>query len=271
MEEQIQDDGLVIPEIGRWGKRKYHFLERYLEIFSSGMKDKWENRFYLDLFSAAGLARVRGSGELVHTSAMIAGTVRDPFTRLILCERDKSNAEALSARLAKLELKTEPVVLQGDANRLIGQMLGYIPQADSLCVTFADPFGLHFDFDTVRAIASRRSDLIILLPDRMDALRNWAAYYKDNPESTLDRFMGEPGWRDLLEHGSADSAAQRLRDRYIDRLRSVGYTHFEYERIQNERGVDLYLLVFACRHPRGLDFWNKAKSVDEAGQRSFDF
>jgi three-Cys-motif partner protein len=138
-------------------------------------------------------------------------------------------------------------------------------------MTFADPYGLHLDFETVRKIASVRSDLVVLLADNMDALRNWATYYFDNPNSSLDRFMGETGWRDVLTSTDRTKHAEALRERYLQRLRSLGYTHFAHERFQNSRGADIYSLVYATRHERGLDFWHKASEVDEGGQRSLPF
>jgi three-Cys-motif partner protein len=271
MRDSAGDDGLVTPEIGRWGKRKYHFLKRYLDLFSTGMKHHWPKRYYIDLFSSSGRARIRDTNEIVTTSALLAAEVSDPFTRLILCEREPDLAEALRRRLASLTLPNPPVVVQGDANRCISELLGYVPRTKALAVTFADPYGLHLDFETVRAIAAYRSDLIVLLPDRMDALRNWAKYYYDNPNSNLDRFMGEPGWREVLLDSSQANSAERLRSRYLEQLRTLGYEHFGQERVSNDRGTEIYMLIFASRHPRGLDFWNKAKSIDESGQRSLDF
>jgi hypothetical protein len=111
----------------------------------------------------------------------------------------------------------------------------------------------------------------VLLADNMDALRNWATYYVNDPASTLDRFMGEPGWRDVLAQSSNDRQAERLRTHYCKRLESLGYKHFGFERVQNTMGRDIYTLVYASRHPRGLDFWQKAQSVDEGGQLRMGF
>jgi len=57
----VVDDGLYMSEVGRWSKRKYHFLGNYLNMFSTGMKNKWPERHYVDLFS--GPVRIR-SGEV---------------------------------------------------------------------------------------------------------------------------------------------------------------------------------------------------------------
>lgn len=273
MSDAIQDDGRAMPEVGRWAKAKYHFLASFLAIFSKGMRHKWPNRNYIDLFASAGLARIRGSTEIVRTSPLIAATTEVPLTRLHFCERDPVLADALRHRLADIGRLDACRVLCGDANECIGDLLSDLPGRDSLNAAFADPFGLHLNFETVRAIAdhNRRCDLIILLADNMDALRNWATYYLQNPDSNLDRFMGEDGWRDVLDSSRSDRRAEKLRTRYFERLRDVGYSHFDSVRIENSAGRDIYSLVFASKHERGLDFWKKATAKDAHGQRSFDF
>lgn len=71
----------------------------------------------------------------------------------------------------------------------------------------------------------------------MDALRNWAAYYKDNPESNLDRFMGEPGWRKALANSPGDKLAEKLRKSYIEQLKTIGYNYFDTKPIKNTKGI----------------------------------
>lgn len=261
------DDGLVIPEVGPWSKRKYHFLARYLEMFSTGMKNKWPQCHYIDLFAAAGISRIRGTGELVRSSALIGASVRDPFTGLHYCERDPEMAKALEERLKVIGVADRVRVCRGDINQVIDELLDPIPNQGALSVAFADPYGLHLDFDTVRKIATKHCDLIVLLADNMDALRNWARYYSDNPDSNLDRFMGEPGWRQTLTTTASNQQAQALRERYEARLHDLGYAYFAHERVKNTQGADIYTLVFASRSLVGLKFWKQAAAVDEKGQR----
>lgn len=264
----VTDDGMYMSEVGRWSKRKYHFLANYLDMFSTGMKNKWPQRHYVDLFSGAGLARVREQDEILVGSPLIAARVKDPFTKLHLCEADTKKFEALQARLGREPLTTPPQLVHGDANQCIDEIIADIPQKGALTLVFADPYGLHFDFETVRKLAARKCDLIVLLADNMDALRNWSAYYQHNPNSNLDRFMGEPGWRDVLKESASDKQAQNLRDRYCDRLRSAGFEHFGWERVVNDRKRDIYTLLFASGSPVGLRFWERASAIDEGGQRS---
>ena len=150
-------------------------------------------------------------------------------------------------------LPSPPQLIHGDANQCIEQIVSDIPQSGALTLVFADPYGLHFDFETVKILAGRRCDLIVLLADNMDALRNWAKYYKDNPNSNLDRFMGEPGWRDVLEESPTDRQAEALRDRYCERLKSVGFKYFGWERVLNDRKRDIYTPALCFRESRWVE------------------
>lgn len=265
------DDGFAIPVVGRWAKRKYHFLSRYLAMFSTGMKNKWPERHYIDLFASAGIARLRDSGELVESSALLAAGVPDSFSWLHLCERDFQLVQALESRLRARGVVDRCSIVHGDVNERIDDLLSGVPRTGALSVAFADPFGLHLDFETVRKVAERRCDLIILMADNMDALRNWAKYYMENPSSTLDRFMGESGWRQLLSDTAMDRQAEALRTRYCERLKELGYSHFAWERVANSRGRDIYTLLYASRSSVGLKFWREAAKVDEGGQRQLEF
>ncbi len=45
-------DGLPVRDSGPWIQRKYFFLKRYMDIFTRGMKAKWQGRLsYIDLFA----------------------------------------------------------------------------------------------------------------------------------------------------------------------------------------------------------------------------
>lgn len=268
MSEPI-DDGLVIPEVGAWAKRKYHFLGRYLEAFNIAMKDKkWTGgRHYIDLFSGSGIARIRSSGELVWSSPMLAAQVKHPFARLHLCDENSENTAALRKRLDRFPQPNPPCVYDGDANKIIEKVISRIP-TNSLSVAFVDPFGLHFDFESARALSKgARADLVVLLADNMDALRNWSAYYESDRQSTLDRFLGTDTWRDLFNSTPVERKAQVLRELYQSQLETLGYTQFGFENVQNAQGRDIYKLLFACKHKAGLDIWNGISEIDEGGQR----
>ena len=57
----VENDGLPCPVVGSWAETKYRLLALYDELFSMGMKYKWDQRVYIDLYAGAGYARVKGT------------------------------------------------------------------------------------------------------------------------------------------------------------------------------------------------------------------
>ena len=65
------DDGLICPDVGGWAQTKYRLISLYNSLFSTGMKDKWDLRFYLDLYAGAGYNKVRGTSTIVFGSPLL--------------------------------------------------------------------------------------------------------------------------------------------------------------------------------------------------------
>ena len=82
---RVTDDGLVCPEIRRWAETKYRLIALYDELFATGMKNKWHQRVYIDLYSAAGYGRIKGTQTILMGSPLIALTVAHPFDKYIFC------------------------------------------------------------------------------------------------------------------------------------------------------------------------------------------
>ena len=60
---------------------------------------------------------------------------------------------------------------------------------------------------------------------------------------------------------------QRLLRLYEDQLQSLGYAYVGDEHAVKNRGVSLYMLVFAGKNPRGKEFWEKVTEIGPSGQR----
>src|SRR6266481_8308703 len=98
-----EEDGLITPEVGAWAETKYGIVELYGELFSTGMKYKWDTRVYIDLYSGAGQSRIRGTSRLVYGSPLLALQVPDPFDKYIFCDEDGELMEALKKRTKRLK------------------------------------------------------------------------------------------------------------------------------------------------------------------------
>jgi three-Cys-motif partner protein len=265
---QPENDGLIIPPVGRQSTHKHYFLQRYIDIFTRSMKGKWSLHF-IDLFAGGGIEQVKGADILQWGSPMLAIHAPKPFDRLHLCERNKAKCEALIARVGRY--RPDSQIVNGDANEMVAQIAAEIPRG-SLSLAFLDPYGLQLDFTTVERLANLRADLIIFFPDRLDMLRNWKHYYYGNPHSNLDRYLGlDAGWRSMLDNTPPGQRVEALKVLYRKRLKEkLHYTVVEHERIPTD-GRPLYYLIFCSRSELGARFWKEISRKKPDGQRTWDF
>lgn len=264
-----EDDGLYISTVGEWSHDKHYFLMRYIDAFTTSMKNKkWEGLHYIDLFASAGIERLETSQKLDWGSPMIAAKAPHSFDRLHLCEKIKRKYDAPKSRIG--QIKPDSQVLHGDANKEIHEIAKEIPQG-TLSLAFLDPYGLHLEFETLRVLSDIRADLIIFFPDHLDALRNWEKNYLNNPNSNLDRCLGSGAdWRSILNKTPQARLAEVLRDLYVGQIKLLGYSEFEYERIKM-KGHPLYVLIFCSRHPLAAKLWRGIAGKKPNGQRTFPF
>src|SRR5216684_4930457 len=69
----LASDGLPARLTGQWAHGKKYYLSRYLDIMTRGVGKKWAgNLSYVDLFAGPGRSVVRGTGEEVEGSPLLA-------------------------------------------------------------------------------------------------------------------------------------------------------------------------------------------------------
>lgn len=265
------DDGLIIPNVNEWSRHKHHFLARYVDAFTTAMKKKkWSGLHYIDLFAGAGIERIERSNELEWGSPLLAVQARFPFTGLHLCEMDAEKFVALRERVQRTRTTANDLFLRGDANEKVADLIASIPPR-SLSLAFLDPYGLHLAYETLRTLAEVRADLIIFFPDRLDIIRNWRAYYWDNPTSNLDAVLGpDSNWRDTVLRAPPGVRMSAFLKLYVTQIQKLGYTHFEWEGIPSHRSR-LYWLIFCTRSDAGVRIWRKVAEKKPGGQRTIEF
>ena len=145
MEElpSLEDDGLITPEIGPWGEVKYRLVALYSALFAKAMKNKWESLIYIDLFSGAGRARIRGTKRIVTASPLIVLGLPDKFDRYIFCEKERTKINALKERVVRDYPDVDVQFIEGDANEHITEILTKLPAYRKdfhvLAFCFVDP------------------------------------------------------------------------------------------------------------------------------------
>src|SRR5258708_5949813 len=125
---EVQDDGLHIPEVRQWALDKYALVGGYGDIFTSGMHKKWHQLAYVDLFAGAGYARIKESGKISRSSALLSLSLPVPYTHYIFCEEDDKCFAALETRVKRDFPKANVSFVSGDSNEQIDKIKGKLPK-----------------------------------------------------------------------------------------------------------------------------------------------
>lgn len=128
----LEVDGLLTPDVGRWGEDKYRLVANYAQLSARSMQRKWDYLVYVDLYAGSGRSRIRGTARIVPASPVIVLASPATFTRYVFCEKDRAKAEALKSRIRAPHGDRDRTVIVGDANESVDRILCAIPEACSL-------------------------------------------------------------------------------------------------------------------------------------------
>ena len=193
----MDDDGLICPDVGGWAETKYRLLALYDELFSTGMKNKWDQRVYIDLYAGAGYSRVQRTSKFLKGSPIIALTVTNPFNKYIFCEESADLSSALKARVQRIAPQANVAYILGKCDTEIEEICHEVPKASpsnkvlSLCLV--DPFDFGLKFETLRRLSSFFIDFVVLLAVGMDANRNYDTTLTATPRRLMRRLAIRSG------------------------------------------------------------------------------
>ena len=195
----------------------------------------------------------------IKTAAQNAGA----YSRVILCDIDEENTEALKARTASYD---DVRVLRGDCNLDIDAIAEQIPY-NAFTQVLVDPFGpsaLHFN--TIKRLSEfPHLDFIIHWPVG-SMKRNFDLH------AVFEKVLGLPveNWGVKVERGS--DIAQLL-PLYRRQLATLGYVERAMSppapAIKNSQNLTLYRLLFASKDPLGDKIWSSVTRKQPSGQTSF--
>ncbi|HTC94549.1 MAG TPA: three-Cys-motif partner protein TcmP [Terriglobales bacterium] len=155
---RVDDDRLVCPEVGRWAEEKYRLVSLYDELFSTGMKNKWDKRVYIDLYAGAGYSRIQGTSTILKGSPILALTVKDPFDKYIFCEEDSERLAALKIRVKRIapdaDVEYVPESCYAEIDRICALIPKHSPNQTVLSLCFVDPFDFGIKFESLRKLSS---------------------------------------------------------------------------------------------------------------------
>ena len=146
---RAEDDGLTSPEVRRWAEEKYRLISLYDELFASGMKYKWDQRVYIDLYAGAGISRIQGTDTYLKGSPVLALAVSCPFDKYIFCEGKPELLEVLKKWSKALALSRGVAFIPGSCDIEIDKLCAAIPKGsarryDSISDFFQDKIPVSF-------------------------------------------------------------------------------------------------------------------------------
>ena len=184
---------------GAWTLLKLTVLEKYLSAFTVALSKQSFRLIYIDGFAGTGRCDVKidGGTTSVDGSARIALQANPAFHHYCFIELSPKKLTALQT-LAEENPGQSVEIIQVDANAALQALCKNYDWKKTRAVLFLDPFGLHVEWKTLKAIADTGAiDVWYLFP--YSGLYRQAAKKADNldpdKEAAITRCLGTDDWR----------------------------------------------------------------------------
>ncbi len=260
---------------GSWTKQKLEILERYLDRYTTALKNQDFRLIYVDAFAGEGVWQTKSDydaedygeyREMVYDgSARIALNVEDkPFDKLVFIEQDSSRCASLQK--LRSEYPRRYIAVQNeDANVALASFCSGMQNWDR-AVVFLDPFATEVRWETIEKIAgTKKIDCWILFP--LSAVTRMLPTDGTPPiewQNKLDLiFGGREYWQSMYRPSlqpdlwgerkiGRDSGSEAIANRYRERLENV-FTKVAPTRktLRNSKNVALFELFLGAGDPRG--------------------
>ena len=150
---------------------KLSIVEKYLKFFTTALRGKFEELWYIDAFAGTGSRTVRyeeraaglldaGEPERIERrrgSARIAVDVQPPFDFIVFIENKPSYVAALQELAANYPNRRITVV-RNDANEALKSLLAANHWRSTRAVLFLDPYGMQLEWSTLEKGGRHQSD-----------------------------------------------------------------------------------------------------------------
>ena len=257
---------------GPWTEKKLAILKKYLDAYTTALKNKSFRLIYIDAFAGTGEVELtsvdEGKKEFIEGSAKIAMDVDEkPFDEYIFVEKDQDRCIQLNS--LKEAYKNKNIQIENeDANDFLQNL-----QKDwrrYRGVLFLDPFATEVEWETVEQIASFEAlDTWILFPTSAVARMLPKKREPDNISqkwvNRLNRIYGDESWRDLYSISPqlslfGDEEQQRpegidgLIEIYKSKLDQLFGDRFlnQSRTLKNSKNSALFEFLFCVGNPNGI-------------------
>jgi len=266
----LDDDGLPLDEVGAWTKDKHERLRKYVDASRAARRKFVQGTggaTYIDLFCGSGRAVIRETGERIDGSPLVAfESARNggvPFDEIHLADLSEVNCRAAAQRIRNAGgmAIAYPGVAEDTSAKIVKDL-----NPCGLHLVLLDPFNLDdLPFSVIRAFQTLKYVDLLIHFSTQDLQRNLDAYAKATT-SPLDRVA--PGWRDTVNLNQSKRATRAAFVAYwASLIEELGLPPArQAELVSGSKNQRLYWLVFASRHKRAREFWDKIRIVSGQGE-----
>ncbi|MGK9236397.1 three-Cys-motif partner protein TcmP [Inquilinus limosus] len=258
---------------------KLSLVEGYLRAFTTALKGKFSELWYIDAFAGTGERTVLQLGRESNLlepateerldrrrgSAQIAIDILPPFHRLIFMDKNSRHCLALNELKSKHQDRNIEI-FEGNANEVITTIIKKFDWKNKRAVMFLDPYGMSVNWQTLEAIRSTNAIDIWYLVSLAGLFRQAphnAAALDESKRTAITRMLGttdwEQAWYQKLERtdlfGEIDAIHARTADveaieNYVgDRLRTLFPKVLPPLRLRSDRNVSQFSLFFLISNP----------------------
>lgn len=257
---------------GRWTEEKLAILKKYLDAYTTALKNKSFRLIYIDAFAGTGEVELtsvdEGKKEFIEGSAKIAMDVNKKlFDEYIFVEKNQDRCIQLNSLKEAYQNKNIQIENE-DANDFLQNL-----QKDwrrYRGVLFLDPFATEVEWATIKKIASYEAlDTWILFPTsaiaRMLPKKREPDSISTKWVNRLNRIYGDGSWRDLYSINPQRSLfgdEEQQRQEGIDGLIRIyknklnqlfGDRFLEKSRtLKNSKNSALFEFLFCVGNPKGI-------------------
>ena len=277
MMQHISNNGTAFG--GSWTVEKLEILEKYLDAYTTALKNQSFKLIYIDAFAGGGAINLHEDNNAEATDAtearrFIMGSVEralkinnKPFDKLIFVEKDPS----MCSRLKKLRTKNpcrNIEIENGEAKEFLSNL--DVNWNRWRGVLFLDPFGATVEWSTIEKIARINAlDTWILFPvsaiARMLPTSMRPEKISEAWVTRLTKVYGAESWKKLYEQSrqqdlfgkvewQRNPGIEGLQDIYRAKLSALFGERFltDSRELRNSKNSVLYEFLFCVGNPKGI-------------------
>lgn len=246
-----------------------HFV--FQEYFDKWVKivGKWNELNYFDCYAGSGA--YLENGDIYYGSPILAAEIiekhKDNLGRkvnIVIIEQDKANVENIKKIFQYKKLKTQPVIIEGDFDKTINEILDKVQNHLKPTFFFIDPFGFKIKYETLKRILSIPKSEILL--NFMYTQIN--RFLIDNLETTLNELFGCKDWKELKPL-TGYQREQRIVNLYKTKLKEIADFVFPYRICFPDKKRTYYYLFHLSKHYMGCSIMKSAFAKFNYGKIEF--